>query len=81
MKPFTTVMIRLPTAFVLLLIATSFISCEPDYPLDEVCTCGGEIGGWDEPNDTTITQKKDTTGGFDVSVTQWGDTLTQDIYF
>ena len=73
-------MIRLPTLLTLALASLSLISCDPDYPFDEPCTCGGEIGGWDTPSDTTIVQSPDTTGGFDISVTQWGDTINQRIY-
>lgn len=74
-------MIRLPVlSLLVLLVLVSFSSCE-DYPYDYECTCphGGAIDGWDEPDDTTSVNQKDTTGGFSISVDNWKEAETHDI--
>ena len=55
------------------------MSCDRDYE-ENVCTCphGGTIGGWTEPDDTTVHQN-DTTGGFEVILEDWGNSETHDI--
>ena len=73
-------MSRLPVLFMLfLLISMTIISCD-DYEDDVVCTCphGGSIGGWEEP-DTTSVHQNDTTGGFEITLEDWGNTETHDI--
>lgn len=74
-------MIRLPVlSLLVLLVSMTVLACE-DYPDDYECTCphGGVIGGWDEPDDTTSVNHKDTTGGFSISVDNWNETETHDI--
>ena len=72
---------KFPVVFALLMAVSLVVSsCDKEWPEEPLCTCGGEIGGWDDPKDTTIVHRSDTTGGFDVSVSQWGDTITHDIY-
>ena len=63
-----------------IIISTTSTSCEHEYE-DTECTCpqGGVIGGWEEPSDTTVVNKKDTTGGFEVSLEDWRNTETHDI--
>lgn len=60
-----------------------FVSCEKDFVYDDDCDLyrgAGSIGGWDQSNDTTITQTKDTiTGGFDIVLNEWGDTIHKEI--
>lgn len=75
-------MTRLPVlSLLVLMVLTAFTSCE-DYYEDYECTCphGGVIDGWDEPDDTTSVNQKDTTGGFDVSVEKWENPETHDIH-
>ena len=58
---------RLPVlSFLVLMTSLAILSCEDDY-YDRECTCphGGVIGGWEEPDDTTSVNQKDTTGGFE----------------
>ena len=72
---------RIPAFLLLtLLVLMSSISCD-DYYEDNECTCphGGVIGGWEEPDDTTSVSKNDTTGGFEVTLEEWGNTETHDI--
>jgi len=67
--------------FLLCLFSTiTFISCEHEYE-DAVCTCphGGAINGWEEPDDTTSVNRKDTTGGFEVILEDWEKSETHDI--
>ena len=75
-------MIRLPTLLLsLLLITLLFPSCDNEWPEDD-CSChneGGYIGGWDESNDTTISNKRDSVSGFDINLDNWGDTINHDI--
>lgn len=56
------------------------ISCEKDDFEDERCSVpsGGIIGGWEEPRDSSIVQKNDTTE-FIIEVTEWGDTIVHEI--
>lgn len=58
-------------------------SCEKDFVYDDDCDLyrgAGSIGGWDQSNDTTITQTKDTiTGGFAIDLNEWGDTIHKEI--
>jgi len=59
------------------------VSCDKEWP-DDICNCqpgGNGIDGWDEANDSTIVNKKDSTGGFAVSMEQWGDTCVHNIRF
>ena len=70
---------RLPVLFFLILaLSMSFPSCEEH---DYECTCPqvSVIGGWDEPDDTTSVEQKDTTGGFEISVENWDNPETHDI--
>lgn len=72
---------HIPSIFILVIfISTTSTSCEHEYE-DTECTCpqGGVIGGWEEPDDTTVVNQKDTTGGFEVSLEDWGNTETHDI--
>jgi hypothetical protein len=48
--------------FLVLFILMTTISCDV-YEEDAICTCphGGTIGGWEEPEDTTSVNQKDTT--------------------
>lgn len=74
-------MTRLPVLFLLIVIVSmAFSSCD-DYEEDAICTCphGGMIDGWEEPNDTTSVNHEDTTGGFEISLENWGNTETHDI--
>ena len=74
-------MTRIPFLLLLsLFISMTIISCE-DYDDDALCTCphGGAIGGWEEPDDTTSVHQNDTTGGFEVSLEDWGNSETHDI--
>lgn len=71
------------TFFMILLLLTATSSCEKDWP-DEYCDCnhgGNTIDGWEDAGDSTIVNKKDTVGCFDISVDEWGDTITHDIHF
>ena len=72
---------RLPVlSFLMLMASLAILSCEDDY-YDRECTCphGGVIGGWEEPDDTTSVNQKDTTGGFEISLENWGNSETHDI--
>ena len=72
---------RLPVlSFLVLMASLASTSCEDDYYYRE-CTCpqGGVIGGWEEPDDTTSVNQKDTTGGFEISLENWGNSETHDI--
>ena len=72
---------RLPVlSFLVLMASLAILSCEDDY-YDRECTCshGGVIGGWEDPDDTTSVNQKDTTGGFDISLENWGNSETHDI--
>lgn len=74
-------MIRLPVlSFLVLMVSVTFTSCEDCYE-DCECTCphGGVIDGWDD-GDTTSVNKKDTTGGFEITVDKWGESETHDIH-
>jgi len=67
--------------FLFFLLAFLVTSCDEEFPMD-YCPChesGNIIGGWDDGRDTTIVNKKDTLGGFDVSVDGWTNSETHDI--
>ena len=61
-------------------ISMTSTSCDHEYE-DIECTCphGGAIGGWEEPDDTTDINQRDTTGGFEISLEDWENTETHDI--
>ena len=63
-----------------LFFSMTVVSCCDDYE-DAMCTCphGGVIGGWEEPDDTTSVHQNDTTGGFEITLEDWGNTETHDI--
>lgn len=67
---------------VMTLLSLSFLtSCETEWP-DDLCDChkgGNIIDDWGEGNDTTIVNKKDSVGGFAISLDDWGDISQQDI--
>lgn len=73
-------MIRLPP-LVCIVLPFSFMltSCDEEWPEDPVCSCGGEIGGWEVPIDTTLTETSDSTAGFALDVNNWGDTTTVNV--
>ena len=66
--------------FLVLFILMTTISCDV-YEEDAICTCphGGTIGGWEEPEDTTSVNQKDTTRGLEVILEDWGNSETHDI--
>lgn len=67
---------------VVFLLALIVVSCDNDFP-DDYCTChegGNAIEGWDDVQDTTLVNKKDTLGGFDVTVDGWNNSDKQDIF-
>lgn len=71
------------TPLLLLVMTTSFVitSCDKEWP-DDLCDCekgDNGIGGWGDANDTTIVNKKDTLGGFEISLDDWEDISRQDI--
>lgn len=73
--------IRLPTVMVMILFITlSITSCDNEWP-DDYCDCrnGGEIDGWEESNDTTITNKNDSIGGIEVILNNWKDSEIHNI--
>lgn len=56
-------------------------SCDDDFPY-ESCPChtgGNGIGGWENGTDSTLIEKKDSIGGFDVTVDEWGNTIKTDV--
>lgn len=68
----------------ILLLTTCLVSCEEDdflncYP---GCQChnNNEIGGWENGNDSAIVNGKDTVGGFEISVDEWGNTINNDVH-
>ena len=66
-------------SFMVLIVSMAFTSCEVEYYDREcTCSCGGVIGGWEEPDDTTSINQKDTTGGFKISLENWGESETYD---
>lgn len=75
-------MTRIPVLFLLALLVsiTTITSCD-DFDEEALCTCphGGVIGGWEEPDDTTTVHRNDTTGGFEVTLEDWGNSETHDI--
>lgn len=71
---------KLPLGFALWILLCLFTSCDKDLTDDIQCTCGGSIGDWGEPVDTTTIHQGDTTGGFEVEVNPWGSITTHDIY-
>ena len=74
-------MTRFPVLFILApVLSMTFTSCDK-YEEDAVCTCphGGSIDGWEEPDDTTSVHQNDTTGGFEITLEDWGNTETHDI--
>lgn len=71
---------RLPLyLFYSFVMSSSISSCDDYEPLGE-CPCdhGGNIGGWGDA-DTTSVNYKDTTGGFEVILDDWGERNQQDI--
>jgi len=72
-----------PTAVVFLLLLCLVSSCDEDCSLEDCrCHChdnGNSIGGWDDGKDSTVVNKKDTVGGFDVTVDGWSNSETHDI--
>lgn len=73
-------MINKASLILALSLITCMVSCEKDYIEDERCAIpsGGVIGGWEEPKDSTVNQKPDTTSII-IEVTQWGDTIVHEI--
>ena len=72
-------MIRPPAVLVLLLTCIA-VSCEDDYPFDSSCHCHDNgIGGWEDSKDTTIVNRTDTVGGFEISVDNWENSEIRDI--
>lgn len=65
--------------FCTVVMSLSISSCDDYEPLG-VCPCnhGGDIGGW-ENADTTSVNNKDTTGGFEIILDNWGERQQQDI--
>lgn len=70
----------IPTLLLAMFSSSAIISCDNEWP-DDLCDCpgGNGIGGWEDANDTTIVNPKDTLGGFEISLDEWGDISTQDI--
>lgn len=72
---------RLSIISMTLLSMAAIVSCDNEWP-DDICEChrgGNTVGGWEEGNDTTNVNKKDSVGIFEISVDKWGDICTQDI--
>lgn len=67
---------------VLLVLGFSAVSCDKEYPFDYYrCHCHGNgIGGWEDQNDTTVTNRKDTVGGFEITVEEWEEYDRHDIH-
>lgn len=73
--------IRLPPfRLCLSLLVLIFTSCDREWP-DDFCPCthGGTIDGWENSQDTTIINKKDSLGGFSITVDEWKDSVTLNI--
>lgn len=74
--------IRLPTIIcIMLILVLTITSCDNEWP-DDYCNCqqGGTIGGWEDPNDTTITDKKDSIGDIEVILNNWQDSEKHNIH-
>ena len=65
----------------LMMSALGFVSCETDDDDFLICTChhGGSIDDWEEATDTTEVFRKDSVGGFDISVNDWQNSEKHDI--
>lgn len=66
--------------FSLLILSVSLClaSCEKDFVYDEDCLINngsGNIGGWENPKDTTVVSKDSVSNEFIVEVNEWGDTI------
>lgn len=65
-----------------LLLAVLLASCEPDLPFDYYkCHChDNSIDDWDHSKDTTLVDKRDSVGGFAISLEGWAENETHDIH-
>lgn len=77
-RPLATIIVLLS---LIISVHVLFSSCEKDFIEDEDCITNiGDIPGWDEPQDTTAEQTRDSiNGGFVVSVNEWGDTIRHEL--
>ena len=69
----------------LFLALLCLLSCEKDFVTDEDCrpsNRGNSVPSWSEDSDSTMTPRQDSEGaGFDISIDEWGDTISRDINF
>ena len=57
------------------------VSCDDEWP-NEVCDChkgNNSIDDWENADDSTIVNRKDSVGLFEISVDAWGGIYSQDI--
>ncbi len=71
---------KLPLVLAMLLALCVVVSCDEEWPEEPLCTCGGNIGGWENPKDTSVIEHGDSTGGFCVDISSWDSIETHDIY-
>lgn len=68
---------------ILIQILMCLVSCDKDFVYDEDCITnkgGNTIDPWSPGKDTTTVDKPDTiSGGFAISIDEWGDTIVKNI--
>lgn len=81
MNPLLKSKCSIPILMMIMLSTSVVTSCDNEWP-DDLCDCpngGNGIGGWGDANDTTIVNKQDTLGGFEITLDDWGNINKQDI--
>ena len=70
-----------PVCGMVLFLLLFLVSCDDEWP-NEVCDChkgNNSIDDWENADDSTIVNRKDSVGLFEISVDAWGGIYSRDI--